>query len=334
MTAIISPENRDLFSSIIGTMLLKEPSQEFVFHQELTVKEEIGKNEGDTIRLNRYPYLPEAGLDEASRTIEPSQTIGTNNGVRLTADHVYINLKRFAGPYNEDEAAVAPLTVDEVSMRYAQTVISQIDWDDALARRKSATSLWDGIGGQRLKRDHDLWEDKVIQTLLGTVSNTYNATGVADGSVNAQKFLPSQDLAELMEMVGDAKIPPCKDGYYHFYCSPRLAKHIMQDNQLRDELSRSMTGQRELRKGEIGIYEGFKFFKSNNMSTKTVNTKTAHLGYILGDYVLGCGVGMPAQVRINSNDDYQTKMFLIWLKDCGYTLLDGRLAIEVRTYAP
>jgi hypothetical protein len=329
---LINNENVDLMTTMTSRMMLDEPSQQFVYKQCVDFTEEFGKMEGDTIRLLRYPFLPEAGLTQEERTISYSQTIGTNNGIRLTAEAVFISLIRFGGPYNDVENVVAPLVLSERECRYAQTVIPLINWDDAHSRMEGTKKLWKGIGGERLKRDFDLWEDVIIQLLLGGVTRKYNPADIADGSVNAQKIVPTVDFPNLKEICSDQRMTPGADGLYRFFASPRMVKHFKQDTALREELSRSMNGQRMLERGEIGIYEGFKIIESNNMSPKTVNAKSAHLGYITGDKLIGAGVGMPLQTRVNSNDDYQTKAFLIWLMDGGYTLLDSRLGIEVRTY--
>jgi hypothetical protein len=111
-----------------------------------------------------------------------------------------------------------------------------------------------------------------------------------------------------------------------------MEKHLKQDTSFREAMYYARPD--NLLKGEIGTYEGFRFFSSNNLPTASINSLTAYQGLFFGPGVAGYGEGnLPLQVRINKNDDYERFMYLIWLVYRGYALLDERFCVKARTFA-
>ena len=99
------------------------------------------------------------------------------------------------------------------------------------------------------------------------------------------------------------------------------------------------------------VFEGVRFFESNNMPTATVNlnytssineslhptgagARTGHLGIFLGQQSIGEALAteLPVSVRLNNNDDYQRFVIAIWAMYGGWALLNERFITVARTY--
>jgi len=316
----------NLFFTTLSSMMLFEPRPAYVFDQFAMKEIRYGANNGDTVVLNRYPYFDDAGLTLADRQLSESDTIGTANPVSQDTDAVTVILQEYSGPYNGTESAIAPFGITEKVARQAEAKL--IDTGDPL-------SFFNSIGARSLKDDHDRFHDRVLFNLLSTTTNKWNPDGVVDGSTastSTGSTLDSDDLRGIKEQLENANVPPDSDGLYIAVISPRMDKHLRQDTDYKEAMR--YASPENLLRGEIGVYEGFRFIKSTNMPTETINSLTAHKGIFMGVDAVGYGEGdLPLEVRKNKNDDYERFMYLIWLVFRGYSLLDERFVVEARTYA-
>lgn len=328
MTAL----NEALFLNTIGSKLLEEPDSEYIFDQFIDKDIDFG-HQGETMRLNRYPHLNNNGMTQIAREITPTTIIGTGNAIELTVDQVTIQLKSFAGPHNGTNPA--PLIINEWQLERAASIMplyeKAIENGDRLAINKSVDSLMHTVGGKNLKRDCDRWHDKVIIELLFTSPYTTNPGDKADGSTLITDKFSVNDLLTLKEKLESREIPRFGDGLYHFAVTPRLDKHLRQDSDFRSAVQ--FGSPERLYRGEIGVFEGFRFFKSTNIPSETVNSLSAHCGFAFGPHMIGMGEGKKPHIRKHIDDDYGRLMFLIWNLWRGYATLDTRHIEVVHTFA-
>jgi hypothetical protein len=141
-----------------------------------------------------------------------------------------------------------------------------------------------------------------------------------------------QDVAITVEKLTNRFIPRHPDGYYHAIIGTRLQRHLRADPDFRASESRTQT-QEGLRKGYLTTYEGVKFYLSPYQKTKTINSLTAHLGYVFGADQVGTATTEDANVRFSENTDFQTRANMIWYGEHGFALLDARRIEEIRTFA-
>lgn len=322
----LTVKNADYFLSVLSAMMLLEPKPKYVFDQFANKEIDFTAGDGDTLQLNRYPYFGDIGLTESARTLDEQQTIGTSDPVNQSVNKVTVTLKEYAGPYNSTASAVAPLGVTEKVARQAQQQILDAE---------NPADFFNSIGGMSLKDDHDRWHDRVLCNLFLGTTNNWNPDNVADGSTattGTGSKLDHDDLMGIKEQLLTADIPTFDDGLYYAVVSPRMEKHLMQDTDFREAMR--YYNPTQLMRGELGIYEGFRFFCSTNMPTETINSLTAYKGVFFGPNAVGYGEGnLPLQVRQNKNDDYERFMYLIWLVYRGYATLDSRFVYEARTFA-
>lgn len=319
-------KNADYFLAILSTMMLEEPKPKYILDQFVEKSIQFGSGKGDTVQINRYPYWGDTGLTETARTLNEQQSIGTADPVNQEVNKVTVTLKEYSGPYNSTVSAVAPLGVSEKVVRLAQQQI---------LNSSDPTSFFNSIGGNSLKDDHDRWHDRVLANLFLSTTNTWNPDGVADNATATTGTGSTLDHADLMgirEALQNANVPTFEDGMYYAVIPPRMEKHLKQDTDFREAMNYYSPDQKM--RGELTMYEGFKFFCSTNLPTSTVNSLTAYEGIFFGDKAVGYGEGdLPLAIRQNKNDDYERFIYLIWLVYRGYAVLDSRFIYKGRTFA-
>jgi hypothetical protein len=311
------------FFALLSAQMLQDPTSAYVFDQFADKEIEFNKTEGDTIVLNRYPHFGEAGLTQIARQLNETTPIGIADPVGITAQAVTIILQEYGGPYNTAVNRVVPLGITEKVARRAQQKL--IDW-------KNPLDFFNSIGGQLLKDDQMRWHDRVLCRLYLTSPNTTNPGSKADNATLATDKISTDDLIKIKEKLMTRNVPTFSDGLYAAAICPRMEAHLKQD----DKFLRAMQfgSPQRLYRGELGIYEGFRFITSNNIPTEIVNALTGHLGIFFGPHAVGYGVGMAPQIRKNKNDDYERFLYLIWLAYMGYAALDTRFIEVARTFAP
>lgn len=321
----ITAKDAAYFLPMLSSQMLLDPQPAYIFDQFATKDVDNKKFEtGDKVSLNRYPLLGGNGLTETDRAPSETQTIGTARAQKQTVETVDVNLKEYLGPH--DGTGIGPLVVTEKVIKQAQQKL--IDEADPL-------SFFNSIGGMSLKNDHDKWHDRVLCNLLLSTTNKLNPDSVADGSTattsTGSKF-DADDLTTLKESLQTANIPTFSDGLYWAAISPRMEKHLKQDTGFREASFYYQPSNRFM--GEITVFEGFRFFVSNNMPTASVNSLTAYQGVAFGPNTIGYGEGRdPLHIVNNKNDDYERFLYLIWKVYRGYAALDTRFAYKFRTFA-
>jgi len=88
-----------------------------------------------------------------------------------------------------------------------------------------------------------------------------------------------------------------------------------------------------LYRGEIGNYLGFKWMRSENIPTRTVNALTAQQLIFFGKGGVGYAEGEKAEIRLNKNDDYGRFLYLIWRAVRAYATLNTDFIELGRTFA-
>jgi len=316
----------NLFFTTLGSMILFDPKPNYVFDQIAEKEIRFGAGNGDTVQLNRYPAFGDAGLTRAARKLDETNTVGTADPVQQDTESVTVILEEYSGPYNSSTSAIAPLGITEKMARQAEA---------KLIDTNNPTDFFNSIGGMSLKDDHDRWHDRVIQNLLDETTYEWNPDDVADGSTattDTGSKIDSEDLQGIKEILQGNNAQTDSEGLYWAIISPRMEKHLRSDSDFKEAMH--YANPQMIVRGQIGVYEGFRFITSTNMKTETINSITAHKGFFLGPGAVGYGEGdIPVEVRPNKNDDYERFMYLIWLVFRGYALLDDRFVVEARTYA-
>ncbi|MGL4620873.1 MAG: N4-gp56 family major capsid protein [Chroococcidiopsis sp.] len=310
------------FFAVLSSMLLLAPKPMYVFDQFAEKEFDFAKTLGDTMVLNRYPYLGEAGLSQIARQLSETVVIGTADPVSITAEAVTLILQEFGGPYSIAGAKVSPLGITEKVARFAQNKL--VDMMDV-------TGWFKSIAGALLKDDHDRLHDRILFQLCMTSPNTTNPGSKADGATLVTDKFGVDDLLTIKEKLDTRNAPEFDDGLYVAVLSPRMEKHLKSDVKFRDAVRYGSP--ERLYRGEIGTFEGFRCITSKNMVTETVNALTAHDGIFMGQQAYGYVEAMAAEIRKNKNDDYERFLYLVWLAYRAYSALNTSFIEIGRTFA-
>lgn len=311
------------FFPILSATLLSPPSSAYVFEQFVSKEFDFSKTEGDTIQINRYGLGQTGGYDQISRQLSETQTVGINDPVNITATSVTVMLQEYAGPYNATAGHVAPLGVTEKVAKRAQEKL--IDDDNP----KSFTN---SIGAQLLKGDLDKWHDKALCSLYLTSANSTNPGDKTNATATATDKISTADLATIKEKLQVRGAPTFNDGLHIAIISPRMEKHLKLDPDFRAACQ--FGAPERLYRGQLGVYEGFRFISSTIFPTETINGLTGHLGVFISPNAIGYGEGLAPEVRMNKNDDYERFLYLIWLTYRGYCALNTQHIEVARTFGP
>lgn len=310
------------FQTILSAAMLKDPKPAYVFDQFVAKEFDFDRTLGDTIELQRYPYFGDVGMSQVQRQLSETNTVGILDPVAITTNNVTLILQEYGGPYNGIADHVAPLGVTEKVARRAQR---------KLLDANNPESFVNSIGGDLLKDDYDRWHDRTLCDLYLTSPNSTNPGGAADAAVTNTDQISTADLATIKERLQNRFAPTWDDGLYMAIVSPRMEKHLRLDDSFRKAVQ--FGDPRRLFRGELGIYEGFRFMSSTNLPTETVNALTGHLGIFFGPRAVGFGEALAAQVRRNKTDDYDRFFYLVWITYKAYAALDTRFIEVARTFA-
>lgn len=310
------------FYATISQILMYASQPMYIFDQFVEKELDLRKGQGDTVDLKRYPYIGEAGLTEALRKANESNTIGIGNPVNITAQSVSMVLGEFIGPYSTAGSALAPLGVTEKVAKYASQKL--LDYENP-------TEFMNSIGANLLKDDHDRAHDRFLANRFLASTNFTNPASKADAATVVTDKWTSADTLTVKEKLQSRFAQPFDDGYYRAIVNSRGEKHLMQDADFKAAVQ--FGDPERLYRGEIGNYLGFKWLRSENMPTRTVNALTAQQLIFCGKGSVGYAEGEKPEIRLNKNDDYGRFLYLIWRAVRAYATLNTDFIELGRTFA-
>lgn len=313
------------FFPVLSAQLLYAPKPDYTMDQFALKDINIRFNQGDTVTLNRYPYLGEAGLTEGARTPAESATIGTASPINLTYNAVPLTLTEFFGPYNTGTTSIQPLGISEKVAKYASQKLA--DYGDP------TSFINNGISGDYLADDHARFHDRALINRALATSNFQNPASKADASTLITDKFTVADLGAVRETLQTNFAPKFMGKYYIAIIGSRFEKHLRSDTDFKNAMNNNvMVNERQL-DGSIGAFEGFLFYRSENIPTATVNALTARQALFFGMGAFGYAEGEKREIRLNANNDYGRFLFLIWRAVRAYATLNTAFIVKGRTFA-
>lgn len=310
------------FFSVLGIRMLFAPTALTVFDQFAEIEQHLGKNEGDTIVLNRYPHLGDVGLTLAARAVGEAATIGISSPVNVTPEQAILVLTDYWGPHNG--TAVAPYGISEATARRANAKL--IEYSDPL-------SFVNSIGGAFLDTDHKRWHDRVLCNLCLTTTQIRNPAGKADASTLVTDKVTTADILAIRKTLIDNNVPTFDDGTYVAVISSQVEHNLLSDADFKAAAINNANAGDRIWMGEIGKYLGVRFVTSTNIPTTTVNSLTAAQYVVFGKQAFGYGVGSLPEIRKNANDDYGRFLYLVWKCVRAYAVLNSSFIVKGRSFA-
>jgi N4-gp56 family major capsid protein len=138
---------------------------------------------------------------------------------------------------------------------------------------------FDPTAANRLGYNAGRTVDHIARDALGLTTNEMVLTGVAPQPLTAARVRAARGILET------ANVSPFSDGLYHAIISPYQAIDLMTDSATANWLlPHQYSAPENIWRGEVGIFEGFRFFTSNILAAGTeANTARA---FFLGEEAL------------------------------------------------
>lgn len=270
---------------------------------------------GSTVRVNR-PQFADTTYTQASREIGLNTSISTQP-INAGSEQTSLTLKRFAGPYDQANARVAPFGIDRFSA--------------SMGIHNLSTFV-----GTHLKRDFHKWLDAVHVTLLDTAAVAVRPSGMNadDDATVAGQFPMDYDTLNRAELAADnANLPVFPDGHRLLVLTPTQCAQLKLDSDYM-ELSRNHPEYNGLFPQYVGSINKLHIFKSNTLNTAGNSSQIPiHKGHLLAPGVLLGGMGGTPRVAPSTDDNYGEVAKVIWLAYLAFGLADNRFCISVRTSA-
>lgn len=276
---------------------------------------------GHTIRINR-PRYGSGGFTLASREVTSGSVISTT-AIDLQSEQVTITLKRYGGPYDPNQTAVAPLALDR--------------FDSS----RSVHSLA-GVVGTHMQRDFDRWLDTVTATFLSSGTTTLWPQGfTADNGSSVAGDMPMDvDLLfrgyETMKL---ANIPTFSNGRYRAFITPTAARQIKNDSQAAQYIRYDVAGQNPVTgpggtplAGFLGQIAGVDIFEATTLpSTANGNSIPVSTNIMVAPGMMALGAGALPYVASSTDDNYGESAKVVWLSYLGFNLADARFGVQMHT---
>lgn len=322
----------DGFLAYLSTVMRMTHSPAFIFYQFIKVKLDMGKGQGDTVKVPRFAYNS-APATSAARLLSGSGTYAriTNSRQGLTQGSVSCVLQEWGLGL---DASSPPILIPQfVSSN------SLLDLEQILDRN--------------MNYDYQYWEDLTIRGLwLPTSRVVYNDNGFVtatpgDVAAGDDGTLSESFLDDLYSYMRGLQIPTYEDGCYgmatHSKGRSQIRKSLANRFQFPSEqsiaevtniLNTANSGEMGKVSGYLGKISNFHVFETNAFAmgatgTEGVQTETLGAGskltrtsYGFGSDTIGRGVGQEMELRRSNDDDFQRSDAYIWRSEEGFCALD------------
>jgi len=285
-----------------------------VLGNAFAVVPELGNRPGHTVRINR-PIFANTAYTELSRQVTGDASISTTP-INISNEQVAVTLKRFAGPYDSTNSNVAPFGIDR--------------FDASLAIHDMAEMV-----GMHLQRDFVRFIDAVLVGIMDGASATVYPTGMSavDDATNADAYpLDFNQLTRVELQLHSDKIPKFPNGKWICMITPRQKMELANDptfqrlSEFHPQANPVLAQSYYRSCGSLDIHVSQTLNTTNNSSSVAIQ-----YGQAFGPGVLGCGIGDLPRVAHANEDNYGETAKVIWLLYAGWSLLDNRFVVSVRS---
>ena len=277
---------------------------------------EGSRNPGHVIRFNR-PKFTDSTYTLQSRMVATGSAISTSP-IAVQSEQTALVVSRIAGPYDNDNSRVAPLSISVF---------------DAQRMLHSAASIHE----LHFTRDFHKTIDSIGVALFDNVQSTnviYPDGMTADNdSAVAGDF--KMDLATLLlaeKRLDDLGIPRFSNGRRMAVLTTQQKYQLTRD----PEYQRQAQFHKDFNPLYKGTYVGTVSNTDIHMSTTLTVTNNSssvpiHYGQMFGPNMVGVGPAQAPKVVANTQDNYGEDTLAIWLWYCAFGTLDTKFGVSIRT---
>lgn len=290
-------------------LMLAQPLGSSLF----AVKANFSGRAGHTMLFNR-PQYTDTTYTESSRQITTNQTISLTP-IAEGSEQVTLTIKRFAGPFDQDNTRVAPYAADSF---------------DATMGVHNITSFL----GNHMQRDFDRFIDSVYVVLADLASTTVYPLGMTaddDATAAGQFPLTYEQMNRTAKEMDESNLPTLPDSRRVFVCTPTGKKQLKDDPQFARYAEFFSNTNPLQTMGFFAQTPEWLVAQSNTLGTPDNSSSVAiHRAHAMAPGVFLGGVGRKPSIRKASDDNYGETPKLIWMADMAFGLADNRFVKSVR----
>lgn len=276
---------------------------------------------GHTIRINR-PRFGSGGFTLGNREVASGVSISTT-AIDLQSEQVTVTLKRYGGPYDTNQAAVAPLALDRFDASRSVHAIAQ-------------------VVGMHMQRDFDRWLDAVVAAFITSGSTILWPNGyVADSGSSTVGDMP-MDVDLLFrgyETLKLANIPVFPNGRYRAFITPTAARQLKADPQFAAYTQFDVKNLNPVtavagipNAGYVTSLPGVDVYEATTLpSTVNANSVAVSTNVMCGPSMIAMGAGQLPRVAFSTDDNFGESAKLVWLAYLGFNLADSRFGVQLHT---
>lgn len=196
---------------------------------------------GQVYMADRFNFLPDTGdMDIEYRTRSETEILGTANTRQIAKNKVPIILREITGPGGGDPnnpSLPGNFRFSIPAMQYQQRLL----WDMGYAEPLVQPQFHASVGAMTLLQDFRLTTDRFYLNALDSSVNKYNPNAVIDGGTytNGPPKFTVADLDAVLEQLIINKAPTFPDNLYHALISPRMWRHLREDQRFRELVTSS-----------------------------------------------------------------------------------------------
>lgn len=322
------------FVPVIEDQLYREPGADYVMDQFVMELDSFESKPGDTVRVNGPTFITPSSAPTTDRKLtsvadrvsdNPAQTIGEN--------FQEVQLDEYLLPN--------PLQIQEYDAAHSAHDLAQMN-------------------GGALAEDYFAWRDAMILKRMTDSTFVRYVGGVAnEAALTTASKISADEIVISAALLSQRFIPRFPDGNYICIIDDATLATFYTEQKFLDASVRALASNAPVFRGEMVVYGGVRFIKSNNMAAVTIDSDGANAEgsqallfgtstygmYPMGfadqlisqgrmDFFRGKGAGPVARVRgqavsvrMNSNDDFGRFQEMIWLEHSAYSVIDPGVVV-------
>lgn len=285
----------------LDTVLQFALRPECKFRQFAAIKSAVGKNAGETYHWNVYSKVATRGTTLVETSVMPVTNFTVTQGTMTVTE--YGN----SVPYTGKLEALSEHSIKEIINNVMKEDAKEC-FDYAVADQFNVTPL-------RVVPTAGTATDSVVLTTNGTATATNN---VAMGK---------DHIKAISDLMKERNIPVYQGNDYAALARPTVFRNLK--NELEAVHSYVPAGFQMILAGEIGRYEGVRFFEQTNVAAAGFTAAKSGFAYFFGADTVAEGVAIPEEIRGKVPDDYGRGKGIAWYYLGGFALQHG-VALNAR----
>lgn len=265
------------------------------FRQFASIKNAVGKNAGETYHWNVYSKVATQGTTLVETNTMPQTNFTVTQGTMTITE--YGNSVPYTGK------------LEALSEHNVKEIINSVMKEDAKEAFDAATHAQFNLTPLRVVPTSGTATDLVTLTTNGTATGTNNVA------------LGKNHIKAIVDLMKERNIPTYQGNDYAAIARPTTLRQLKND--LESVHQYVQPGFQMILAGEIGRYEGMRFFEQTNIAASGFTNGKSGWAFFFGADTVAEGVAVPEEIRAKIPDDYGRGKGIAWYYLGGFGLVHG-----------